>query len=467
MIAMDTRRLLSLIDWPPRVTHMGVSLARICYAATIFGDMLQVYRWRDTSFDPSTAWVGRFALPACMVALALFGAGLVTRFSAIAGYVLLRGVVYPHLPETTALDRVTLLVLIVFSIAPAPKALALDVRIRKAKPAPLEIVPAWFSLALLCCIEIVYGNSVLNKLRSTLWQEGLTFWLSVTLPHFSAGRLPGALHNAFLLRATNYGAFVLEALFPLVLLRPLRRWIVIFGILLHLSIAVFLPIPAFGLAFASLYLFLVDWEPVARRLGLEDGAIPVDDEPRRPPGRRSAAVLYAVPALLLACEMVATIPARIVPALVHTRLFFSFLGLGNFGLYGDFPFTIPKPIVRFVVKSGDRVVNVPSFDERGYPEITGRYWSLLTTGDLRLRVGDPAGEAVVNRYLRGALMREGVSDAEFSLYARDVSIPLEMNPNLAEDLEHRPWTLMATGVYRAGHAEISWVPRPATAAHAE
>ncbi len=448
----------ALLPWPPRVTHMGVSLTRMAYAATLFADMAQVYRWRDTSFDPSTAWVGRFVVPAAMLALALFGAGLATRLSTVACIALLH-VVYRHIPETYALDRITLLVTFVFLLGPAPRALALDVRLRKARPSPLEIVPAWFSLSLLLCIEIVYGPSVIYKLRSTIWREGLAVWLPVTLPHFSAGRLPRSLESAVALQALGYLTLVFEVLFPLVLLRPLRRWMIVIGVGLHLGIAAFLPIPLFGIGFASLYPFLVDWGPIARRLRLVDvtpNVTPITTG-APPPGRRWAPLVpFALPLGLAAGELLALVPARFLPAVVYIDPYLSLVGLNRYALYADFNFVIPKPIVRFEVRSGDRVIDVPTFDARGYPEVTGRYWCHVAIGGLRWPIGEPAGDVEVSRYLRGALTRAGVGDAEVSIYGRDVSIPLRMDPRLADDVASRPWALIGTGVYRGGHSEISW-----------
>ena len=227
------------------------------------------------------------------------------------------------------------------------------------------------------------------------------------------------------------------------------------GVLLHLGIAFFLPIPNFGLGFATLYLFLVDWGPIARKLGWTGAAeVVAPAAPRRP------ALGYLLPAFLAVGEAVGTVPTRLVPALAAIKPTLASFGLMNYGLYLDFHFTNPKPIVRFVVTSGGRAVDVPSFDERGYPQTTNRYWALLAIGSLRDLPGTPDGDVEVNRYLTGVLTRAGVRDAEFSLYARDVRIPLEVNPHLAEDLARRPWTLMATGVYRTGHSEISWTGSP-------
>ncbi len=450
-------KLSALVPWPPRVTHVGVSLTRICYAAIILVDMAQIYRWRHTSFDPTTAWVGQFVVPACMLSLLLLGAGFATRFSAIAVFVLSR-MVFRYLPETYALDHITRLVSLVFVLAPAPRAFALDLRLRKTKSDPFALVPAWFSLALFLVIELVYANSVLYKLRTIVWRDGLAFWLSTTLPHFSAGRLPDALKIPFVLKISTYVALGLETFFPLVLVKPFRRWVLLVGAFLHLGIAIFLPIPLFGLGFTALYLCFVDWEPIARRFGWVQSTAPTDVAPVATLAGRYAMVPYALPLFLIVGEAAATIPTRIIPALASLQPTLSMFGLTNYGVYLDFHFTIPKPIVRVVAKAGDRTINLPSFDERGYSEVTGRYWAMVAIGELRWHSGDPEGDEAMNRYLTGTLTREGISEADFSVYGRDVSVPLRMTPNLEDDVAHRPWKLLATGTYHSGHTVISWAP---------
>jgi hypothetical protein len=410
--------------------------------------MVQVYRWRVLSFEPSARWVADYILPATMVALLTFGIGLFARPSAIAAAILLR-IVYAHVQQTYALDHITLLVTTVFVVAPKPQALAVDVRLRKVRSAPLAAVPAWFAVALLLTIELVYGNSVLNKLRSVAWRDGLTFWLTMTLPHFSADRLPAFAKIPTLLRAATYVALALETFFPLVLVKPFRRWIVLVGAMLHLSIAVFLPIPFFGLGFAALYLFLVDWRPVGRRLGWSD----VDAS--GPTDRRFERAGYALPAFLIVGELFATIPPRLLPA-SSARSFVSLFGLNNYGVYLDFHFIAPRPIVRIIAVSDGRRIAVPSFDERGFPEVTGRYWCNVAIGDLRWHPGGPGEDEIIKRYVAGWLERGHVSHADFEVYGRDVSIPLRMSSGLDADIEHRPWKLLGTGAAENGRVSVSW-----------
>lgn len=457
-----SNKLRSLVPWPPRVTHFGVSVTRLAYASAIFGDMVQVVRWRDTSFDPASAWVPRFVLPAVLFALAAFGLGLYTRISSIAVFVLLQ-LVYGHLPDTYALDRITLLVTFVFMFAPPPRALALDVRLRKTASKPLDLVPAWFALALLLAIEVPYANSVLNKLRTVGWRHGLTFWLTVTLPHFSANRLPHALKNPLVLRLSTYVALALEAFFPLVLVRPLRRWVVLVGVSLHLGIAFFLPIPMFGLALSSLYLCFVDWGPVLARLGRGgEKALDVSADPSARPSppapSRWAKLGYALPAFLLVGEAIATLPPRFLSILAASRPALGRIGLNNYGVYLDMHFTIPRPILRFEATSHGVPVSIPSFDRLGYPEVTGRYWCTVTIAGLRWNPGEPEGDEAMRRYVRGALMRQGVTDADISVYGRDVSIPLRLAPGLEEDIERRPWVPVASAKYANGELAIHWLP---------
>lgn len=60
------------------------------------------------------------------------------------------------------------------------------------------------------------------------------------LPHFSTGLLPGWAELGWLMKACTWGALLYEAVFPLILVRPLRRPLACLGLMVHAGSGAFM-----------------------------------------------------------------------------------------------------------------------------------------------------------------------------------------------------------------------------------
>jgi hypothetical protein len=425
----------------PVATHLGLSVFRIAFFTVVLVDLAQLYRGRAISFATDPAWVPGVALPLALLAVAALAMGLATRYAAIASYVLVN-LVHIFCLTRYHLDSFSEGFLFLFMFAPAPKALALDLPLRRRTSEPGAPVPTWFHYLFFAGMEVVYADSLLFKLGSTLWRDGLAFWMPAALPHFSSHRLWESLEIAVLVRGASYLALALELCFPLILLRRARTVVIAAGLLVHLSTAFFFPIPLFGLAASCVYLFFIDWR----------GLSPTTARPSRP---RELA-----PALALVVLQVGLILAPYLPAVRPAIEGLAALaGSARHALYVDFHFTNPEPILRFQATAGGRTIPIPSFDEEGYPQVTGRYWCFVNFA-MRAHASAPGTDAKIQQYLRGTLAQAGAGDADVTIYGKDVSAPLRLDFSADDTIRRRPWIPMGRARYRGGVVTLEWEASP-------
>lgn len=435
-------------------THLALAVVRITFFTVLFLDFAQLYHYRLLSFAGAPGWVPGLALPAALVAIAALALGAGTRVAAVAAYVLTH-VVYRYCTATYHLDDYARAFLFLFLVAPAPRALALDLRLRRRAAEPQAPIPVWFYLAFFAAMELVYADSVLFKAKSELWQRGLAVWMPAAIPHFSMGRLPDALELALPLRAGSYLALALEVLFPLVLLRAGRVPVVLVGIGLHLGTAFFFPIPFFGVAVSCTYLLFVDWSAVGRALVAlrsrvaPDAAVAGESPPPIVPAR--IVPRDCVPALaLLALQLSLVFGERLPPSAQRwSDRLCRYAGVSRHPIYIDPHFAIREPILRFEATHGGRAIRLPSFDAKGYPEMTGRYWCMVAFS-LRAHGPNPAVDPALRTYLAGLLRMQGVPEADITISGKDVWVPFALDFAADDEVERRPFTPLGTARYREG-----------------
>jgi hypothetical protein len=107
---------------------------------------------------------------------------------------------------------------------------------------------------------VVYLVSAVYKLQGEQWLEGTILSFVVHLRHFVSDGIRDSswINHPFLLAGLSYLALVYQIVFPfLVWIKKGRQWLLLFGVIFHLCIAVFLHLYDFGLAMIVCYaLFL-------------------------------------------------------------------------------------------------------------------------------------------------------------------------------------------------------------------
>ena len=451
------RSVLSAIAPDFAVTHLSLSITRIAFYTAVFGDLVDIYSSRSSIYLPQHSWVGDAAVPLCLLTTALVVVGYRTRLFLVANYFLVFLVLYAARAQYH-FDFIVRCASFVFLFSPAPRRLSVDSFLRRADSGPEPLVPRRFVVLMFASLALMYLDSIFWKYASTSWRTGSTFWLAAGLPIFSAHRLPEWMEIDWLMRVATYVALLYETLFPLVLIRRLRTSVAVTGILLHLGIAVFFPLPWFGLGVAALVAMFVRWEAllghiVRRGTPAPDGGrpVPVDRQPAHEQnGRVATPVTYAVVAAMALCQAT-VINDRRDRWIVH-----DVMGIYPHPIFIDLQFNLRRPVLRYEVEKDGRTIPIPSFDEQGYPTVDGRLWTELVA---YLRF-DPAWEARLYRYLDGWLEENSVEESPVKVYYKDVVLaaPVLDFPE-RERMERRQWALAGTiAITARGQMLTRWEP---------
>jgi hypothetical protein len=409
-----------------RVSHAALGVSRILYHAAVLWLVFDLWRFQEVAYANARV-LAAVLLPVALVVNAALVLGLWTRPLLIANAVLLR-VVFGLSLDGYTVDDIVENTSLVWAMAPAPRTLALDARGDRRDPGAL--IPAAFVLLAFAALELLYGDGLRYKFASQVWREGSAFWLGAALPHFSSGLLPRWAEIDWLMRACTWGALAYETLFPLILVRRARAVMATLGLIVHAGSGLFMALPQFGLLMASLIALFLPWDRLVHRQPAFAGA--------PAPRWQLAPAAYALVALMA----VGQISLNFAPA-GERNLLCRALGLYQRAIFNDWHFLLPGPLFRFaLVEPEGKERAIPSFDERGYPQLHDRYWKLF---GFTLRAADSDFREPAYRYVRGWLERQGRSTGEVRVYCRDARLrTLGLDFGAVEELQSRPWTLCGT-----------------------
>lgn len=202
-----------------------------------------------------------------LIAALLTSLGLFTRISTIC---LAIGVITLHHRNTSILhggDTVIRICAIYMAIAPSGAAFSLDrlFAVRKGlAPAIPPDVSLWPQrlIAYNCCL--IYFTTTWAKWFGHLWKGGSATWYPARLHEFDRFPVPAFFNEFPFVYFTTYGTLAVEfSLATLVWFKPLRKWILLSGILLHGYIEYSMNIPLFAYLMVTLYLSFYEGEEVA------------------------------------------------------------------------------------------------------------------------------------------------------------------------------------------------------------
>ncbi|MBS1708645.1 MAG: HTTM domain-containing protein [Armatimonadetes bacterium] len=207
------------------------------------------------------------ALYALMCLAALFtAAGLFTRVASIALFVLMT--TFAHRSPDILHSGDTILRQYVFLIALAPSgaAFSLDrlLALRKGT-APVEpaLVSMWPQRLVQYQLAIVYFTTVWHKAAGDKWWNGTAVHFPWHLHEFDKFPVPPFLDTQPMVAVLTYGTIFIElALATLVFARPLRKWVLLGGLMLHAGIEFTMNIPLFAFIICSGYISHYDGEEV-------------------------------------------------------------------------------------------------------------------------------------------------------------------------------------------------------------
>ena len=201
--------------------------------------------------------------------------GLWTRVSSI---VLALGLISLHHRNAMILhsgDTLMRLMIIYIAAAPSGAACSLDRIIAlwkgRAEGDP-PLISLWGQRLIQLQVSIVYFTTLWWKWYGLRWKDGTATWFPVQLTEFYRFPMPEFVDRQPFVAMSTYGTLVAEfAMAVFVFYRPLRKWALLLGVLLHLGIEYRMNIPFFATVIMAGYVCYYDGEEVsawARRLGV-------------------------------------------------------------------------------------------------------------------------------------------------------------------------------------------------------
>ncbi len=192
--------------------------------------------------------------------------GLFTRASSI---VLALCVVSFHTRDSAILhggDTVIRICSIYMAIAPSGAAFSLDryfaVRAGRAPLIPPD-VSLWPQRLIAYNCAIVYFTTTWAKWFGGLWKSGAATWYPARLHEFDRFPVPSFLNHFPMVKVMTWGTLLTEfALGTLVWFKPLRKWVLGAGILMHGYIEYSMNIPLFAYLMVTMYITYYEGEEV-------------------------------------------------------------------------------------------------------------------------------------------------------------------------------------------------------------
>jgi hypothetical protein len=205
-----------------------------------------------------------------MLAALLTSLGLFTRIASIA---LLVGVTTLHHRCPDILhsgDTLVRAMLLYVAVAPSGAALSLDrlIAVRRGT-APVEPpeVSLWPQRMMQVQIAILYLTTVWHKSFGEWWLNGTATWYPQQLDEFDRFPVPHFFDLQPMIAVTTYGTLLVElALGTLVFARPLRKWVLLGGVLLHAGIEYRMNIPLFSFITVTTYMVFYEGRETAEWL---------------------------------------------------------------------------------------------------------------------------------------------------------------------------------------------------------
>jgi len=244
------------------------------------------YDWFQLPFDvPRVSLVNFFGLGAsepwmAFVYLLTIVAALTTTlglWSRVSTILLALGMVTIHHRNGFIVhggDTVMRVMVLYLAIAPSGAACSLDriIGLWKGRLSPtVPSISLWPQRLIAFNVALVYFTTFWHKMRGDLWRDGTATWYPARLNEFDRFWVPSFLDNPPVIYLTTYGTLATElALGTLVFFRPLRKWVLLAGLMMHAYIEYSMNIPLFAFVICSCYVAFYDGEEVTswfRELG--------------------------------------------------------------------------------------------------------------------------------------------------------------------------------------------------------
>jgi hypothetical protein len=240
----------------------------------------------------SSGWAVIAVYAALLVASLALAAGWHTRLAAIVVFVGLMSLERRNPWVFNGGDGLLRIVAFYLMLSPAGAALSVDRRRRH--PDCFWEFPArapWALRLMQIQVSVVYVGGVWDKVQGAAWNNGTAVSYALRVSDIAGLPTPAFLsHSPVVVNLLTYGTLATELAIGVLVWTGLRRWVLLVGILFHLSIGWSIRVGFFGLTMFVLYLSFLDPDWAAQRilLGARDALARRRERRRR--GERPSAV---------------------------------------------------------------------------------------------------------------------------------------------------------------------------------
>ncbi|MEN9333061.1 MAG: hypothetical protein RLY35_241 [Bacteroidota bacterium] len=254
-----------------KVAATGLAWFRVFYLFFLLQDILLLLNNSHLVFDPIPyVWQSdinfKIILAIWSGAVISMMIGFKTRFNSVLNYILTIFIFSTLLQFEYHIYYVYSGVNFLLMFIPIERVFSIDNLILKFKNARLNqeykpsnttsVLSYW--LILFSGIGLVYLGSVFYKLNDEVWLKGLGLWWPASFPVACNIPMQWILDQEYLIKFLGYFALLFELFFIFLFwFKPIRFWVAIIGIVFHIGIYLFFPIPFFAMSVCSLYLLCI------------------------------------------------------------------------------------------------------------------------------------------------------------------------------------------------------------------
>jgi hypothetical protein len=492
-----------------RVSALPLAWFRIIFGISVLIEAWNLYYFRTVFFSPdfflgAESFAATLLLITWIISSVLITAGWQFRAAAVINYlwaVIFLGLGAASFGFEWHVDSLILSGSLLLLLMPADRALSVTSYLqRKKQGTDSPYVSYIWQVLLMLLIGGVYLDSIFWKVTSDMYLSGLALWAPASLPFNVYLDFQWILDLKYPIYAASAIVLFYETSFIfLVWFNGWRTLLLVLGILFHIAIGIFFPLPAFGLIMAG---FLVGGLPVRdfaavhnfifRRPfrfypmddpGADDELKEVDEIPENPKKPLVTGLYKKVIAVYLAFWFVSLIVIHFrspfyityagdaegfwrIPLYaggVYKNWVYPYSGFSTHGLYVDSHFRDYNRQYKFVYDGIDGEKIIPVIRDNGMAGWYnfGRnhiYWTFRTASPI---VSESVREERMQRFIHHWLARQKAMDTEkeieIEIREQQLTVSLdEFIPGLLHRNMEGPWN--AAGMYRitSGDGRFSW-----------
>jgi hypothetical protein len=361
----------------PEPNALLIDLFRLILFSVITGEYLELVTLRNVAFRMQVPEITGVCL--AIVALCGFGGlGIYPRLVSLACFIL-TSVVAGNNQLFYEVDKEIPFWLLASALAPVrPRAALLTYAYRSIRGIEAKAgfghstIPQSYILLLTSFLYINYFGSILVKFRSEYWLQGAALWYATLQPIMTSIKIPNIVHIEPLFVAANYVVIVYETLFPLVLIRPFRKAFVLLGLMLHIGIAVMLPLKYFGMIMTAPLICFIPKEWSARFL--RNATMVSEISSWHEPKRLSYLRIGVVIAVFVSHPLISRLTDYGEAFRTTLR---TLTGSHTTGVYGDAAFAHSAPVFQMWFLEERAHYRIASFSSEKYSEIHDRLWKSI------------------------------------------------------------------------------------------